>query len=163
MTATFTDLNNKEWTIRLDGPTVREVRKLGVDFVDLKSDPIAKLTLDPLLLADVAWVLCRDQATTGGLDSDQFQRALDGETNTRLIEALKEAIVTFSPAGARSLARSRLEQNEQTQKNAETLTIRKLTENQPRILTAMERRVDKEMEKILNDLESIDPSSIAAS
>ena len=160
---TFKDKNGREWSIKLDAPICREVKQLGLDLVDLKRDPIAILSFDPLLLADVGWLLVRDEATAAGITSDQFQKGLDGDANSRLLDAITEAVVNFSPAGARSFVRSQLQANEETQRKGEEMAIQKLTTEQPKMLKAMERMIDRRMEKALSELESTDPSNTSDS
>lgn len=161
--AKFTDRHSREWQIDLDAPTLRKIKsEHGIDLVELKSDPIAQLASNPLLLADVAWSLCRAQA--GEQTIDDFQCGLGGEENTRLLDAIAEAVVNFFPVGRQSFAASQLAQNADLQRKAEESAIRQMNDPKTtaKILQAMQTASEKEMNRILASLDDTEaPSSVA--
>jgi len=157
--STFKDKQGREWTIALDVPLCRETQKLGVDFLNLKVDPIAKVSMDPLLLADVLWACCKSQASSLEITQDDFQKSLGGDEFDAAIASIKEAIVHFRPESQRAAVLEQLKQNEKVQSEGFDLAISKIETDRPRIRAAMQKLVDKEFDNIIAGLESSVPGT----
>ena len=85
---TFKDNAGRTWSLTLSVWTVKKVRDLlGVDLLDLggesasaqKPGLLFRLISDPVLLVDVLYVVCKDQADSASVTDEQFGRAMGGD------------------------------------------------------------------------------------
>ena len=98
----FADRHDHTWKLDITIPDTHRVRReLDVDLLDLQT--YEKLTIDWVLLAQVLWVLCREQAEQQNVSEEEFGRGLAGEAIDRATEALLEAVVDFFPPRRRRL------------------------------------------------------------
>lgn len=108
----FRDCHGRNWSIRVDVGAVKRVRSaLGVDLMQVAErktrdggrEPgvLERLASDPVLLVDVIYVLCRDQAQAAGVTDEEFGSAMAGDALEAAVNAMLGAIVDFS----RTLAR----------------------------------------------------------
>lgn len=152
--ATFNDRDGKKWNVRLDAPTVEEVKELhGISLADLKSDPMAKLRNDPMVLVPVMYLICQDQIQAAGMDWKAFGRAMPDDLDP-LVEAIQEAIIGFFPRGQASHVREVLtEYAKVAQKQGElALAKMKAIANDPKTMEAIEAKADREIEKLIQEL-----------
>lgn len=111
---TFTDNAGRHWNLALDIYTVKKVRDvLHVDLLDLGADRdkpgegvLNRLIVDPVLLVDVVFVVCQDQAEKLDVTDEQFGRAMAGDAIDAATKALLEEIADFIPS-PRDRARAR--------------------------------------------------------
>ena len=112
---TFRDNDGRSWNLTLNVYAVKKVRDLlGVDLLDLGGEtPSAKepgllyrLIADPVLLVDVLYVVCRDQADQAGVTDEQFGRAMAGDAIDAATRAFLEELADFTPS-PRDRARAR--------------------------------------------------------
>lgn len=158
--ASFRDLNQREWTIRLDVPLVRRIAEVtGIKLTDLRADPFLRMSTDPCLLVDVLWLLCERQAKEAGISDIQFGEAI-GDQIDAATEAMQDAIVNFSHSSKRSLLRSLIAENSTMQTEAMTMAMTDLKAERGKIVSAMARRSKAEIAKLL---ESIEPVNSEAS
>jgi hypothetical protein len=125
---------------------IRSTEKLtGICLTNLESDPFAKLEQDPLLLCDVLWCLCEDEAKTRDITVEEFYEALDGDTLERAAQAIEEAICFFYPPAKRSSLRGMLEKNRGLRQAAMDQAMEKLAspETEKRILTAHSQEAER--------------------
>ena len=98
---TFTDNAGRTWTITINVAAIKRVRGLlGIDLYKLVDDgfkPLADLIGDPVQLADVLFVLCKDEADARQVTDEDFGRALYGDAITLAAEAFVEELVDFFP------------------------------------------------------------------
>lgn len=96
----FTDIKGREWFPQFDFVKLRQIREIGVDLgnVELIGQTWAKLLLDDLKSLDVIWLVAGRDGTT----ADDFQAAMDGDTLEAAREALRQAIVNFTPPARRA-------------------------------------------------------------
>jgi hypothetical protein len=115
---TFKDNAGRTWSLTLNVWTVKKVRDLlGVDLLDLggesatgpsdkKPGLLFRLIADPVLLVDVLYVVCRDQADETGITDEQFGRAMGGDAIDAATKAFLEELADFTPS-PRDRARAR--------------------------------------------------------
>jgi len=112
---TFNDNAGRTWSLTLNVWTVKKVRDLlGVDLLDLggeaatrdKPGLLFRLIADPVLLVDVLYVVCRDQADGAGVTDEQFGRAMGGDAIDAATKAFLEELADFTPS-PRDRARAR--------------------------------------------------------
>jgi len=111
----FKDNADRTWTLTLNVYTVKKVRDLlDVDLLDLSDSGDAKdgnsllyrLIADPVLLVDVLYVVCKEQADGASVTDEQFGRAMAGDAIDAATRALLEELADFTPS-PRDRARAR--------------------------------------------------------
>ena len=109
--ATFTDNSGRTWTVQVNVETIRRVRAMvEVDLLDTAGgDVLERLITDPVLLCDVLYALCREQADGQGVTDEQFGRAMAGDAIDQATEALLEELSGFFPSRKRRLVRAALQ------------------------------------------------------
>lgn len=92
----FRDAQGRTWTVRLDVNVLRSIRRnLNVDVLTLAG--LDRLADNPIMLCDVAWECCREQAEARELTIEHFGRAINGDAIEELSRALLEAVADFTP------------------------------------------------------------------
>lgn len=110
--ATFTDAAGDSWRVIVTIGKIKSVRQLvndetgkSVDLFEYVNDNLAyRLYIDPVLLADVLWVLCKDEAEGRKIDKSAFLDRLNGETLEVAELAFEEAFIDFFPKSQRGQA-----------------------------------------------------------
>lgn len=153
----FKDANGKAWLVRLDAPTIADVRRdCGVDLAELEGKVAGQLESDPVLLVNVLYVVCREQANQAGINDRQFGTALVGDPIGAAAKALIDAITDFFPIGKRTLLRSLVDKQGEIRDKGTALAMAKLNnpELQQQLLAAMESKMDAEIASLLTRLSS---------
>ena len=102
--ATFKDCEGKNWTVKITVETIRQVRDaLGVNLLDVVSQKredhlIDRLASDPVLLVDVLYVVCKEEADKAQIDSRAFGARLAGDAVADATNALLGSLSDFFPA-----------------------------------------------------------------
>lgn len=95
----FTDSKGHLWRLSVNAWTVKQVKDrtqiLLTTMVEEKCQLVAELYRDPILLADILWVLVEDQAKQDGVEIRQFVEALEGDSVGAARKALFEATFDF--------------------------------------------------------------------
>ena len=94
---TFKDNAGRTWTIAVTVDAVKWVRDLlKEDLLDVEN-VLKRLLVDPILLCDVIYCVCKPQADAEQVSDVQFAQAMAGETIAHAKTALVEEIVSFFP------------------------------------------------------------------
>jgi hypothetical protein len=103
--SSFKDANGRQWLLDLAIHDLRRVKSiLKLDLLDLdKGGALHQLANDPVLLVDLLWVLCEEQAEKHNLTDEQFGCGFRGEAIEEATEALFEALIDFFPPQRRVL------------------------------------------------------------
>jgi hypothetical protein len=162
--AKFTDAKGRDWTIAITTGNVKAVRqRLDVDLVDLNNSAVNRLAEDFVLLVDVLWVLCEQQAANKQppVSPEEFGEALVGDPIEAACSAIAESIADFFPGQRRSLLQQANVKATQVRRKAEELALAKLTALD---MTAFEKgteaRLDAEIQAALTRLSS--PTNLQA-
>jgi hypothetical protein len=149
---TFKDNNGKEWTVTLDGPKIREVRRDcdGLNLAATDGSACHMMEADPLLMFDALWVLCKEQADKAGVDSPTFYAALTGDATDRGLEALNSAIADFFPSRKRTLLASLLSKQQEVTEKGMALAMARL--NDPSLSERLLAKLTKEIDEKLSAL-----------
>lgn len=112
----FTDDAGHEWTIRINVAQVKRLRAaLGVDLLSLHEDGCKGFTAlmsDLVLLVDVLYVLCRDEATQRCVSDEDFGAGLAGESLEQATVAFLAELTDFFPdARARAALKTVVEKS----------------------------------------------------
>ena len=102
---TFADKEKREWAVDINVTTVRDVKSaLGVDLLELGNDDAAgegkmlyRLMAEPILVVDIVYVICKDQADQAGVTDRQFGARMGGDAIDNATKALLVEIVNFFP------------------------------------------------------------------
>ena len=102
---TFTDNTGRTWAIAINVGAVKRVRAcLDVNLLDaVEGKLIERLVSDPILLCDVIFILCQQEAETRGITDEQFGQAMAGDAIDAATSALLEELVDFFPTGKRQV------------------------------------------------------------
>ncbi len=94
---TFKDNAGRTWTIAVNVDAVKRVRDLlNEDLLDVEN-VLKRLMVDPILLCDVIYCVCKPQADAEQIADVQFAQAMAGDAIAHAKTALVEEIVNFSP------------------------------------------------------------------
>ena len=94
---TFKDNAGRTWTIAVNVDAVKRVRDLlSEDLLDVKQ-VLERLMIDPILLCDVIYCVCKPQADAEKISDEDFGRAMGGDAIAQAKTALVEELVNFSP------------------------------------------------------------------
>lgn len=110
--AKFTDASGREWNLRLDYFTVRQLRKsLSIDLLNLngQGEAFAKMGDNLELLVNAIYLICEDQCSARGVSDEDFGRALAGDSFSLALIALQEACISFLPPPDRAAAKRLLD------------------------------------------------------
>ena len=151
--ATFRDTKEREWLIAINVYTLSKVKDaLQVDLLEIveaKGRPlIERLTADWMLLCNVLFVLCQEQAEKDSVSDDDFGRSMSGEVLDTGLEALLIELVNFSPKRKRKILQRAMSTAKRVAEQTEA-EVEKLIGN-----GRMEALMQKEAEKLLQPLRS---------
>ena len=94
---TFQDSAGRTWTIAVNVDAVKRVRDLlKEDLLDIEQT-LPRLLVDPILLCDVVYCVCKPQADAEKISDVDFARAMAGGTIAQAKAALVEELVDFFP------------------------------------------------------------------
>lgn len=165
MPAAFKDKQGRVWTLELNAPLIRRIHQtLGVNLVDLKSDPIVQLETEAMKLVDVIWMIVAGEAQKLGVTEEEFGASCAGGTGEfndsgeeisvidNALEALADAVVNFSPSGRRSLMRSLREQGRRVLNRTGELTLKKAEAMEDQTAEKIATAAVTEMNQKIQDL-----------
>jgi len=112
--AKFLDNRDRQWTITIDVDAIRRVRAdPGVDLMGVLDGPLlTKIGSDPVLLVDVLYTLCAEQAEAAKVTPRQFGQGLTGDAIEAAATALLEGLADFFPSRRRAILRQVLQRAE---------------------------------------------------
>ncbi|QOJ04334.1 MAG: hypothetical protein HRU71_12925 [Planctomycetia bacterium] len=136
---TFTDNQNRVWTLAVTVDAIKRVRALlGIDLMQvIEGKLIERLSLDPILLCDVVYAICKPEADGRSVNDEEFGRAMAGNAIEQASAALLEDLVDFFPS---PIDRANLRQ----------------------VLTATNEAMNKARDAIHARLESLDVDQVVA-
>lgn len=99
----FRDSQQREFECVVTLATAVALKKIGVNIND--SDLMTKLAEDPETLVNTLYLTCKKSCEANGVSDVQFGELLDGDTLEPAINALWDAIASFSPPPQRAALR----------------------------------------------------------
>ena len=98
---TFADNLGRTWYVAVNVTTIRRVRgALDIDLYQLVDDgmqALGRLVADPVRLADVLYVLCKDEADKANVTDEDFGRAMAGDAIALATDAFLAELTDFFP------------------------------------------------------------------
>ena len=147
---TFHDNAGRTWTVAINVDSLKRVRSLcDVDLVDAVQDGgtiLARLTNDPVLLCDVIYAACKEEADAKGVSDVDFGKGMAGDPIEEATSALLEELVGFFPRGRREVLGRLMEKKRLYEAKALELANAKLDDPE------LDARVEKAMEEALAGL-----------
>ena len=128
--AAFEDKTGRVWAVDITVGTVKRVRSLlGEDLMDVVGggDLLERIVSDPVLLADMLYVICRPQAELENVTDDDFGAALAGDAIDAATKAFLEGLTDFFPQRRARLMKIALQKMETLQNKAEAMVEDLLT------------------------------------
>ena len=106
----FKDNADRTWTVTVNVDAIKRVRSLlSIDLMEaVEGKLIERLIGDPVLLCDVIYSVCKEDADAKGITDEEFGRAMAGDAIELATTALLEELVDFFPQGKRQLLRKAL-------------------------------------------------------
>jgi hypothetical protein len=94
---TFQDNAGRTWTVAINVDAVKRVRDLlHEDLLDVEN-VLQRLMVDPILLCDCVYCVCKPQAEAEQISDIQFAQAMAGDAIAHAKTALVEELINFSP------------------------------------------------------------------
>jgi len=117
---TFTDNTARAWTVSLNVGTLKRVRDLcKVDLMQaVEGKLVEKLIADPVLLCDVLFAVCKEEADKRQVPDEEFGRCLGGDTLDAATTALLEELVDFFPQRRREVLKKALDKMNKLQEKS---------------------------------------------
>ena len=114
---TFTDNSDRTWTIHVHVESIKRVRSLcNVDLLKVvEGTLLMELANDPILLCEVLYALCHEEAKAKSVSDVDFGKAMAGDAIERATEALLREIFDFFPPAKRDVLLRLEEKHKQMQ------------------------------------------------
>jgi len=168
--AQFIDSAGTSWPLSVTVGTVRRVKQaLDIDLLAIadgdqrtgsKSDRLlARLFTDPMLLADVLYVVCQETCAERQVTDEQFGGLLGGDAIAEATDALLEALVDFFPPAKREALRKILGRIREVEDRAAQRASALM--GSEKMLGRIDREIDEAIAKIEREWEAGDSSGTA--
>lgn len=172
---TFKDANDREWTIKLDSPTILRIRSAtcdvdrckhlqgrgctGIDLGDSTGETQYQLRRDVVMLVNTLYLLCQKEAHERGISDEQFGACVVGDAIERATIAMDGAIADFFQDGTRKILKAIALKDAEVRKLGLERALEKINDPQlaQQFVAAMEAELDDAVRKMLT------PSSSATS
>lgn len=121
---TFNDNQNRTWTVAVTVGSIKRVKDLlGVNLLEaVTGDLIEKLETDVILLVDILYILCKEEADAKSVTDVQFGESLSGDSLEFATDAFLGELIDFFPQAKRQIFRKAWSK----QKEAEKIAMEKI-------------------------------------
>ena len=125
---TFKDNADRTWTVTVNVDAIKRVRSLlDIDLMQaVEGKLIERLIGDPVLLCDIIYCVCKEDADAKGITDEEFGRAMAGDAIELATTAMLEELVDFFPQGKRQLLTKALAKLEMLQATAIDVVSKRL-------------------------------------
>lgn len=95
----FSDTTGNVWAVSVNVGTVKRVKDLlEINLLDIADGGVIdRISADPVLLCDILYVVCKDQADKDGITDVQFGQSMSGDVLDTALDALVGELVDFFP------------------------------------------------------------------
>jgi hypothetical protein len=147
---TFKDTAGRTWSLSLNILNAKKLRDtLAIDLFDENvGETIARLSGDPVLLADVLFLIVKDEADAKGISDEDFGSALGGDVITTATESFLEELVDFYPEKKRAILQGLLVKINQAEERLMDETIEMIGSE------AMDRFIEEQITEMKSRLDS---------
>lgn len=149
---TFKDAEGREWIVRVDAPTIQDIRSAhNIDLADIgDGETWRRLAGDLVLQVDILHVVLREQSEKRNLSARDFAAGLVGDALGAGWEALLGAISDFFPPQRRLLWTAQCRLNQSLMEKAVTRARGRIED--PRLEEAVLETIDQDLERRLRQL-----------
>lgn len=158
----FTDTAGRVWTLAVNVATLKRVRALcGIDLANIitldggsrpDASLLERLASDPVLLVDVLYALCKEEAGRRNVTDTDFGASMAGDAIEQAAAALLDEIVDFFPSAKRRVMKRIMEATRRFGEKAETALAAAL--ESPRLDAALNAALER-----LTGLSATSPAS----
>jgi hypothetical protein len=143
---TFKDNAGRTWTVDVNIATVKRVKSLlKIDLLDVVEGKLLdELSLNPVLLCDVVYAICKPDADKQNIDDEQFGYAMAGDAVELATTALLEELVDFFPDAKRRVLRKAMNKFKRVQMKALDVADKHLEDPE------FDKELDMEIERLIN-------------
>lgn len=135
----FRDSENREWFVRVNVRTYRELKeKHDLDLMAFDTDMNDKIMDDPALIGHILYTCCEDQIKDKNLTDIQFWEGLTGDSLRDGIDCFLDGIVNFIQNPKRQDALRKM--------------LKLIRSGEDMILTEINKEIDKLEQKMLGGL-----------
>lgn len=148
----FTDNTGRSWIVSINVGTIKRVRALcEIDLANIielepgrtpKVDLLERLAADPVLLVDVLYAVCKNEADNKNISDEEFGRAMAGDAIELATSALLDEIIDFFPVAKRQVFGKILSASRRFQARSKEALTELL--NDP----ALDAKIDAELERL---------------
>ncbi|MGN1121727.1 MAG: hypothetical protein ACI4RV_05115 [Eubacteriales bacterium] len=150
----FTDNNGRTWLLHVTVGAIKRVRALcGVDLANIitisdggkpKMALLEQLASDPVLLVDVLYAVCKEEADAKNISDAEFGRGMAGDAIEFATSALLDEIIDFFPEAKRRVFQKILNASRRFQEKSK-LALTALLDD-----PALDGKIDKALEALTN-------------
>ncbi len=117
---TFKDTAGRTWTVAINVATVRRVKDLlGEDLLSaVGGDLVDRLSVDPVLLCNIIYVVCKEEADAKSISDEDFGKAMAGDAIEQATTAFLEDLADFFPGRRGRLLKKALDKLNALQERA---------------------------------------------
>lgn len=144
----FTDQTGRVWIVTIHVGVIEDCRRLlDVDLVGIGGEILQRLESDPVLLCNVLYLICKEQADAAEITDQAFGRLLGGDVIDDAAAAVLESLLYFFPKRRREAIRAAWSRYA----DLETAATNRITQriNDPAVESAVTANVDRFMDKTL--------------
>ena len=110
----FKDAADRSWDIKITVGVISRVKTiLQVDLTQIYNEAGKQIFEDPILLVNVLYVVCKEQADKLGITDIQFGESMVGDSLEGGAMALMESVADFFPSGKRKILNAQLAKGKQ--------------------------------------------------
>ncbi len=141
---TFKDTAARTWSLSLNISVAKRLRdELKIDLFDENvGETIARLSGDPVLLADVLFLMVKDEADAKNITDEDFGSALGGDTITTATDSFLEELIDFYPEKKRAILQGLLSKINQAEERLMTETIEMIDSD------SMDRFIEEQIQEM---------------
>jgi hypothetical protein len=94
----FKNADDVSFNVQITIKTIKDLRSvLNIDLLEGSGQVISTLADDPVLLADVLYIICKDQAEKKNISDENFGIGLRGQAIEDAVNAFIDSFINFSP------------------------------------------------------------------
>lgn len=148
----FVDNTGRTWMLTVNVGTIKRVRALCcIDLANIitmesgqtpKMELLERLATDPVLLVDVLYAVCKEEAEQKKVSDEEFGRAMAGDAIEYASSALLDEIIDFFPQAKRQVFRKILDATRRFEAKNKAALNTLLTD------PGLDRKIDDALEKL---------------
>jgi hypothetical protein len=143
---TFKDNAGRTWTVDVNIATVKRVKSmLNIDLIEIVEGKILdKIVLNPVIMCDVVYAICKPEADKQNIDDEQFGYAMAGDALEYATGALLQELIDFFPESKRPVLRA--SQEKFLKYHAKSIDLMTNYLNSPEL----EEKMEKELKRMID-------------